>query len=46
MEIIFGELIPWLLWTAGGCLILLLIVLSLTNRYTKRQLKKMERENT
>ncbi|MGM0878535.1 MAG: hypothetical protein ACQEWV_28530 [Bacillota bacterium] len=46
MEFIFEALIPWLLWIAGGCIILSLLLLVLAKRYTKKMLEKMEQDDT
>ncbi|WP_156177993.1 hypothetical protein [Bacillus sp. SA1-12] len=45
MEIIFEALMPWLLWIAGGCVILSLLLLVLTSMYTKKRLEKMGQDD-
>jgi hypothetical protein len=45
MEFVFVEWLPWLLWIGGGSLILFLLLLLSTNRYTKKKLKDMEQED-
>jgi beta-lactamase regulating signal transducer with metallopeptidase domain len=46
MEFIFEALFPWLLWIAGGCIILSLLLLVFAKRYTKKMLEKMEQDDT
>jgi hypothetical protein len=44
MELVFGAWMPCLLLIQGGCLVLFLLLLLFTNRYTKKKLEEMEQE--
>jgi hypothetical protein len=46
MEFIFEALMPWMLLIASGCLILSLILLVMTNRYTRKKLEEMNQEDS
>jgi ABC-type phosphate transport system permease subunit len=45
MEFVFIKYLPWLLGIGVGSLILSLLMLLTTNRYTKKKLKELEQED-